>query len=175
MLAEQLIHMQSTDWKQIQALYARAFPEDERSPLELLAQDETGISEILAFYEGQKFCGFACLLVAMKIAHIIYIAMEESQRGMGYGSQALERIQKRYPDHRIVVDMEDVIPDAPNYQQREQRQRFYLRNEYQLCPIQYQWRGEEYRILSQGGIVQENEFWHFWKYVACENEAFNQF
>ncbi|MGI5894661.1 MAG: GNAT family N-acetyltransferase [Candidatus Merdivicinus sp.] len=175
MLVKRLIDMQSEDWNRMKALYVQSFPEEERSPLELLTDDMTGISEILGFYEDDRFCGFACMLIALGIAHIIYIAIEETERGSGYGSRALEQIRQRYPGHRIVVDMEEVLPDVPNFVQREKRQRFYLRNGYAFCPVSYEWRGDKYRILSQGGSVSEQEFWNFWEYITQKNEAFCQF
>lgn len=175
MLTMRQIHSHSNDWERVQTLYQRAFPEDERSPLELLDQDPSGISEIMAFYEGNSFCGFACILVACGLSHIIYIAIEETARGMGYGSQALRLIQEKYPQNRIVVDMEEILPQAPNRLQREKRQQFYLHNGYCFCPIAYEWRGEKYQILSDGELVSEKEFWDFWEYVIEQNHSLAQF
>ena len=55
----------------IAALYVRAFPANERRPLEPLMEPHGGHAAMLAAWEDGAFCGFASLLLWQDIAHII--------------------------------------------------------------------------------------------------------
>ena len=162
MLTRKRIKADSAELGHIEALYRASFPENERRPLEPLLEDTTGHGEVLAFYDGSLFCGFACLLNCGDLSHIIYFAVEESLRGKGYGSAALEAMHAEKRGQRIIVDIERENPRAANEAQREKRRRFYLKNGYRATEVRYSWRQEEYEILSFGGAVTRPDFEHFW-------------
>ena len=163
------------DYGRISRLYERAFPENERRPLGPLINDQTGCGDFIAFYDGEEFCGFACLLSFRDMTHILYLAMEESARGRGYGSAALEIIRRRYPGQRILADLEAEEEGADNNEERRRRRDFYLRAGYEVTEVSYRWREVAYEILSQGGQVTRADFKAFWTYFGVENTAFSAF
>lgn len=99
----------------------------------------------------------ACLLNSPTISHIIYLAVDESLRGHGYGSKALELLHQSKNGKKIMVDIEVPDEQAENAEQRQKRKKFYLRAGYEETPVKYEWRNENYEILSFGGQISEAE------------------
>lgn len=155
----------------IKKLYIQAFPENERRPFEDMLSDKTKCIEVLAFYDGEQFCGFACLLNTEDISHIIYLAIEDSYRNKGYGSLALTVIHKQKAGRRVIVDIERENEKAENNEQRQKRKQFYLRNGYKETEVKYHWEQEDYEILAYGGDVSNEDFEMFWDklypYIGC--------
>lgn len=150
----------------IAALYVRAFPANERRPLEPLMESHGGHAAMLAAREDGAFCGFVSLLLWQDIAHIIYFAVEEEKRGNGLGGRILDTVQALYPGCRVIVDIEEPEEKAANNPQRIRRKAFYLRNGYAETNIHYDWRGTDYAILSRGGSITDEEFGQFWDELA---------
>lgn len=152
-----------TDREAFEKLYYGSFPENELRDLGDLMQDKTGAVEFIALYEDDVFAGFMTLLNTAEIVHIIYFAIEEELRGRGCGSRALRAAAERYPGKRIIVDVELPEEGAKNRAEREKRIAFYERNGYRKTELTYNWRGENYVILSHGGNVTESDWDAFWR------------
>lgn len=163
------------DYERITALYERAFPANERRPLDPLLDDPTGCADFAAFYVKDRFVGFACFLSWEDMTHILYIAVEEEARGCGYGAEALHMIREKYAGRRIMADLEAEVKGADNNDQRRKRRHFYLVNGYEQTEVKYDWRNESYEILSHGGNVTTEDFERFWHYFEEENTAFSAF
>ena len=137
------------DFKDLAALYAinnEAFPDDERIDSECLLDVVAQYAgEALAFYDGDKMVGFAILVhkPAYHCAYMGYFAIAAECRGKGYGAVALRLLQERYADSQLVLDMERMFPDAPNYDQRCRRLRFYER-----CGLRRAFWGITYRGMN---------------------------
>ena len=159
------------DLVRIKALYNRAFPENERRPFDDMMASLNNRLELNVFYAEGAFVGFAFLLNCGDISHIIYFAVEEEMRGQGMGSAALKAMRAENPGMRMLVDIERDIPGAPNAMQRCHRKHFYLRSGYQETQVKYEWRGEQYEILSNGGDVSDAEFWNFWDTLEKEMDV----
>ena len=170
MLSMKSISNTSEELKKARALYYRAFPKNERRSFPELVENRFGSTEVFCFYDGETFVGMACLLNTPTISHIIYLAVDESLRGNGYGSKALELLHQSKPGRKIMVDIE--VPDelAENVEQRRMRKRFYLRAGYEETPVKYEWRHEDYEILSFGGQVSEAEYHGFWEDLQKQSE-----
>lgn len=154
-----------SDREALEALYERAFPQNERRPMAELLSERSGMVRVLAFYHRGSFCGMAATLTSSELVHIIYLAIEEAARGQGLGSMALEAIRKQAPGKKVIVDVERVEAGAANNDQRVKRIAFYRKNGYRETEVRYRWRGEDYGILSCGGIMTEREWDEFWKEV----------
>ena len=170
MLSMKLIGNTPEELKKAKALYYRAFPKNERRSFPELVENRFGGTEVFCFYDGEIFVGMACLLNSPTISHIIYLAVDESLRGHGYGSKALDLLHRSKPGRKIMVDIE--IPDeqAENAGQRRMRKKFYLRAGYEETPVKYEWRHENYEILSFGGQVSEAEYDGFWESLRQQTE-----
>ena len=163
MLSMKLIGNTPEELKKAKALYYRAFPKNERRSFPELVENRLGSTEVFCFYDGVIFVGMACLLNTPVISHIIYLAVDESLRGHGYGSKALELLHQSKPGRKIMIDIEIPYDQAENAEQRRLRKKFYLRAGYEETPIKYEWRHENYEILSFGGQISEAEYDGFWE------------
>ena len=159
--------------KKAKALYYRAFPKNERRSFPELVENRFGGTEVFCFYDGETFVGMACLLNAPTISHIIYLAVDESLRGNGYGSKALKLLHQSKPGKKIMVDIEVPDEQAENAEQRKLRKIFYLRAGYEETPVKYEWRQENYEILSFGGQISEAEYDGFWEDLHAQAEQQN--
>ena len=156
--------------KKAKALYYRAFPKNERRSFPELVENRFGSTEVFCFYDEETFVGMACLLNTSTISHIIYLAVDESLRGNGYGSKALDLLHQSKPGKKIMVDIEVPDEQAENAEQRRMRKKFYLRAGYEETPVKYEWRQENYEILSIGGQISEAEYDDFWENLHAQTE-----
>lgn len=168
-LTARVVQPGTVNAEQLAALYVRAFPKNERIPLAALLDGTVG--ENLAFYEGERFVGFLCALNVDDLCHITYFATEEGLRGHGYGTRMLAALRAMKPGCRILADVEAVTDDAPNREEREHRRNFYLHCGYAPTPVHYDWQGEAWEILANGGSVTEAEFDDFWARIAAAQKA----
>lgn len=156
--------------KKAKTLYYRAFPKNERRAFPELVENRLGSTEVFCFYDEETFVGMACLLNTPTVSHIIYLAVDESLRGHGYGSKALELLHRSKPGKKIMVDIEVPDEQAENAEQRRMRKKFYLRAGYEETPVKYVWRQENYEILSFGGQISEAEYDGFWENLHAQAE-----
>lgn len=175
MLEIRKITLDSPDFSEAKRLYEDSFPANERRAFEPLVTDATGHAETLGFYDGGAFVGFASLLLVGDIAHIIYFATEEKLRGRGCGSSALAAMHARYDGSRVIVDVERERVGAENNEIRRRRRAFYLRNGYEPTQVRYNWRGDDYEILSHGGDVSGEEFGNFYRTLDNETECLAEY
>lgn len=162
---EKVTETQMTWFPEINALYMRAFPENERRELEPLLHEKQQIGEVFVFCEDGHFVGFACLLNCLDIAHIIYFAVLEELRDRGFGSEILSRLCREKAGMRVIVDIERSDPKSENNAQRQSRKQFYLKNGFTETPVKYRWRKENYEILSYGGEISKQDFHRFWREI----------
>ena len=127
-----LIQKVSSDFQnidQLSKLNREAFPKEERMEIhEMLLLIEKHKLEVSAIYDDDIFIGFYALHVRKPIAYIFFIAVDESKRSQGYGSQMIQAMTQQYHNFQIVLDMEAMDEHADNSQQRKKRKEFYLRN-----------------------------------------------
>ena len=152
---------ESEKFPEIVRLYRAAFPREERVALDLLLETD-GPYDFIACYDEEMLCGFYSTLTLGDITHVLFLAVEETLRGHGYGSQILDEIRRAYPNKRVILDVEMPDSEAENQEQRTKRIEFYVRNGYHHSGISYGWRGVEYEILILNGEISEEEFWAFW-------------
>jgi ribosomal protein S18 acetylase RimI-like enzyme len=62
---------------------------------------------------------------------VLYLAVDGSLRGKGYGSRVLSQIKAEKPGQRTVLNIEPLDEKAPNAEQRRKRLAFYERNGFQ--------------------------------------------
>ena len=161
MLTSIQVTKESEKFPEIVRLYRAAFPREERVALDLLLETD-GPYDFIACYDGEMLCGFYSTLTMGDITHVLFLAVEETLRGNGYGSQILDAIRRAYPDKRLILDVEMPDPEAENQEQRTKRIAFYKRNGYRNSGVSYSWRGVMYEILILNGKITEEEFWAFW-------------
>lgn len=167
------IGLDSKYYDEIIALYKRSFPENERRDLTPILKDESDDDELLGLIDNDEVLGFVVLLNHNDIAHIIYFAIEEKYRDHGYGSKIIQMIKERYPDKRILADVEEPEEDCDNIEQRIKRINFYLRNGFKKSDVYYEWLDEDYMIMVANGDIDDKEFSDFWDYIYTKHTDFN--
>ena len=158
---------------EIKTLYEAAFPKNERKEIKYLLEKGQDVGEVYAFFDGEKFVGFTCLLSYHTICHVIYFAVAENLRDEGYGTKIIKAVCEAKKRKRVLVDIEMEEDDAPNEAQRVKRKEFYLRNGFKDTEITYRWEGDDYEILSYGGNCTKGEFRAFWSGIYKKEPLFD--
>ena len=128
-------------------LYYSAFPKEERIPWPLLWWNTKRRNiQFMAYLDGQVFCGFTISVRMDGLFYVLFFAIEESQRGKGYGSRILRQLQAKYGTLGLNVEPPD--PSANNYAQRQKRFSFYENNGF-FDTEHFVWEvGGKFRVLS---------------------------
>lgn len=148
-------------WELTHDLFERAFPEEEREPLDQLKNPHLQ-GDFRAFFLNGEFCGLAYMLMDEINCYLFYLAVEDAMRGKGVGSEILKEIVKLHPRHRIVLEMETLDPKADNYAERQRRDRFYRRNGLKHTSVIIEQCKVPYLILSTDenyGLSDYKEMW----------------
>ncbi len=123
--------------KGLKEIYKEAFPREEKIPfwmLKMLARGSRG--EFYGVYDQDELAGLVYNVHYKDIIYISYLAVDDTKRGSGYGSRILQTIQKKYSDSRIFLCIEEMDPNAENYEQRVRRKAFYESNGFKMLPFQ---------------------------------------
>lgn len=144
--------MQLTATKNLSAakkLYRRAFPKEERLPWWTLRLStlEPGV-ELTAYYDEGKFCGFAHTTTTEDILFVMFLAVDETRRGQGYGSAILTHMKQNNPGRAIILNVEPLDEAAPNARERINRMRFYENNGFFDTGYNIAEVGGIFRVLS---------------------------
>ena len=62
-----------------------------------------------------------------RLLYLFYLAVDDAARGRGVGTRLLAELERRHPGCTIVLDIEPVIAEADNAEQRRRRLSFYER------------------------------------------------
>ena len=153
------------DFNKVLNLYNLSFPKNELMNFNVFYTSHLK-GDVIAFYDNNKFIGFAALLSNDNISNILYFAIEPTLRGKGYGTQALKQICQYFNKNKIILDVEDAF-ECNNEREREKRLKrilFYTRVGFKLTNIRYNWNGEYYVIMMiNSDNLPEKDFWDFWK------------
>lgn len=145
--------------KKLKMLYNTAFPAEERAPFRMLmSRVKKGKAEMLTAFDGDEFVGFAYMVCHEDVVYLFYLAVEESKRGMGYGSLIIAGVKKKYHGKRIFLAREQLDKSAPNYSQRVSRREFYLRRGLKDQPLLIKEASVVYDVMSVGGYVRPDEY-----------------
>ena len=148
----------SRDIDEVKRLIESSFPPAERVSPDFVLHFDKVRTEFLLFYDGDLFCGFACLFNgAQDISFFCWLAVEENLRGKGYGGKILEYIREQKRDRRIFLDIERVDVPAENTEQRLKRKNFYLSNGYHETGFYKTFHGVDYELLAIGGEISAEE------------------
>lgn len=156
------------DFDKINQLYQRAFPDNERAPIDtLLEKAKEGKGEFLGIYDDQCWVGFVYVITYQQLSYILYLAIDEQYRYHGYGSALLQKMQKRY-DHTIMLCIEEVAPHYENYKQRVKRKQFYMKNGFQDMNFYFYEYKVRYEMLYYGQYMESRYFDELMYFFAGE-------
>ncbi|MGN1182575.1 MAG: GNAT family N-acetyltransferase [Faecalibacillus sp.] len=157
-----------SDFDKIDQLYHKAFPDNERAPIQLLIQKANeGKGEFLGIYDEKKWIGLVYVITYQELSYVFYLAIDSSCRGHGYGSAVLQQIKNRY-DHTIMLCIEEVKPQYDNYEQRVQRKKFYFKNGFKEMDFYFTEAHVRYEMLYDGKKISSHYFDELMLYYAGE-------
>ena len=120
-------------------LYLRAFPEEERLPwalihllslrrgVDLVAWWDEPADPTQAASTDPSALTWTVRRPGSRLLYLFYLAVDDAVRGRGLGTRLLAEPQHRHPGCSIVLDIEPVIAEADNAEQRRRRLAFYER------------------------------------------------
>jgi len=145
--------------KNLKNLYESSFPENERVPFEMLFNKETFPTfKLYTFNNDKELVGFAYLLIEekYKIAFLGYIAVKNTLRRQTYGSQIIDFLKSNLSDYVIAVNIESTNNKADNQEEREMRERFYLKNGFKFAGVEFENRDEDFSSYYWGDFNQKD-------------------
>lgn len=112
--------------KEARAIYLEAFPKEERLPWWLLRLNalRKGI-DITGWTEEDQLRGITVSVTEGGLHFLLFFAIHPQCRNKGYGSAILEALKAQH--ETVVLNVEPLVPDAPNLSQRQRRFGFYRR------------------------------------------------
>ena len=160
--------------KQIETLYLKAFPKCERFPFHIICQkSREGVTDILSIEEDDQFLGLAITINYEDRVLLDYFAMDDKNRGKGYGSSALKALAQYYEGRRMIIEIETTTQEADNLEERIRRKRFYHKNGITNLGFMADLFGVRMEILSNGTPVTFDEYLEL--YVETYGERMREF
>lgn len=137
------------EYRQVKALYYRAFPKYEQEAWSrLLFKRLFRRADFLVFYDQDQFVGFSYIIHHHGIHYVLYLAVNDQVRSHGYGSRILDQLKHRYAPDTLILDIEQPNPTATNNQQRLRRLRFYRKNGFNLTDRLTRTPAVTYQLLA---------------------------
>ncbi len=133
--------------KQVKALYLTSFPKYERMPWPILRCNalRKGI-DLTAWMEGESLRGFTASATVEDLHILLFFAVEGTSRGQGWGSKIVSAVKEEHKN--VVLNIECLEPEAPNYAERLKRFAFYQKNGFHDTHWHVWEVGGKFRVLS---------------------------
>jgi len=147
-LTVKTITRQLPEFKDVCNLMRSSFPRDELISLTLwrmLALRNR--IHFYAFYDEETLIGIIYAVESEKYIYVPFLAICETERDKGYGSQIL-KWAKEHSEKTLVLHIEPLDPSAPNYGQRIKRAAFYHRNGIEDTKYRFKFLGVPFAVYS---------------------------
>ena len=139
-------------------LYKKAFPGAQRIPTWILRyklrKGKVGFNII---YSHDTWVGLIYITEYKDIVFIQFLAIDESYRSGGFGSKVMDLLKDTHSGKRIVLNIEELVKQAKNYQQRVKRKAFYEKNGFSSSGYIVQEADERHEMLILGGRISKEE------------------
>ena len=151
-------------WADIYNLYQKAFPAEEKKPFwMILKMHHKGASHVWRFDRDGKFAGLIITINGDKHILLDYLAVEESQRGTGIGTEILQLMRSHYAGKGVFLEIESVYEDCDNKAERIRRKHFY-----EKCGLtsmeEFVWLfGVKMELMSFGCHLTFEEYHNFYR------------
>ena len=123
-----------------------------------MRQSKKQFIEFIAFYDEDKFVGFAYNISRDDLTYIFYLAVNPAIRGGGYGSKILQETMKMYDGQRFCLSAEKPDSNAENAEQRVRWIDFYHRNGFLDSNKDCVEDGVVYEMLHFGKDFEKSEY-----------------
>ena len=158
MLQAKPITKKTKDFNLIKELYTNAFPGREGEPMYLLLGNaKKGITKFEAYYDREKLVGLSAVATKGDLTYVQALAIAETSRSKGYGSQILSYLRETHSQNRMVLNLETQDEGAKNAEQRKRRKEFYLKNGYVSTGVYAHIAGNDLETMVINGTCTAEE------------------
>lgn len=153
------ITKKSDDYVNVKKLYNRAFPAEEKAPFWLMMKKTKKENvDFWGLYDKEKWIGLAYVIRYNDLAYLFYLAIDDSQRGKGYGTKVMKLLQEKYMNLRLFLALETLDKNADNYNERVKRHNFYKRAGLTELPYHLREAMVVYDIMGTNGKIEPEEY-----------------
>ena len=152
LLIEKPVSRGMKDYKKVRKLLKKSFSSADLFPfwaLNLMAARPS--VDYTAYYYGGRLCGVSYAISNSRLFYVLYLAVEESVRGEGFGTIIVRRLLQKAGSRELVLDVEAPNRPARNAREREERIEFYEKNGITDTGWDLVEETRRYRILSSRG------------------------
>ena len=140
----------------VKKIYIKSFPRNERFPFGILKYCSKGKNVLFNIVlDKEEMVGLAYLVDCKDFVYLMYLAVDESKRGCGYGSKILKDLTSKYGN--VILSIER--PQNNVNDEKLRRKNFYLKNGFYETNKFILDNKVEYEILctnSDYEITEEN-------------------
>ena len=113
-------------WLLVYRLYLQAFPPSERKPFVIIFKmARKGTGDVWWLSVSGRFSGFCTTINGENAVLLDYLAVCETARGKGIGTQTLYALQRMYEGKGLFVEIESPFEPGDDQQDRVRRRQFY--------------------------------------------------
>lgn len=113
-------------WLQVYRLYLQAFPPSERKPFAIIFKmARKGTTDVWCMHAEGRFSGFCTTINGENAVLLDYLAVCETARGKGIGTQTLYALQEKYAGRGLFVEIESPFEEGDDKDSRVRRKQFY--------------------------------------------------
>lgn len=151
-------------WAEIYKLYQKAFPRSEKKPFAMIRKmHRLGKSDVWRFERNGTFAGLIITINGEKNILLDYLAVDESQRGTGIGSEILTLMREQYAGKGVFLEIESIYEDCDNKAQRLQRRHFYEKAGMESMGVFVWLFGVKMELMSFGCKLTFEEYHAFYR------------
>ena len=139
-------------------IYYYSFPANEQTDISKLPElllPEMQFEEWALVYESRTV-GYLVVLFTDEIALFLHLAVAEECRGKGFGSRAMEFLNRKFASHLVFFAVETPSEEAENQWQRLARIRLYERHGYRLAGIKVLDNETLFSVMCRSTATEED-------------------
>lgn len=151
-------------WAEIYTLYRKAFPASEKKPFSIIRKmHKKGTTDIWRFTRNGKFAGLIITINGREHILLDYLAVDESQRGTGIGTEILQLMRTHYAGKGVFLEIESVYEECDNKAQRIRRKHFYEKCGMESMEV-FAWLfGVKMELMGFGCRLSYQEYHDFYR------------
>lgn len=144
--------------KEVKRIYNEAFPIEERMSLKLLIFNLIRKCELYVLFENNKICGFTYLINHKGMTFILYLAIDKTKRGKGYGGYILDWCSRYKKDKVIYLNIDELNDKFSDIEIRNKRLKFYTLHSFKLTDYLSVEEKCNFNILVKNGEFDYNNY-----------------
>ena len=141
------------DKKMIKKIYHESFDKKERFPFWLLkfcAKEDNILFNVI--YDNKELIGFEYIVKYDNIAYLMYLAISNNKRNLGYGSEILKQLNNSFDNVLLSIERARTKFDI-----KYKRKQFYLRNGFTTTNKFLLDNNVEYEVLCNNNELNIND------------------